>query len=39
MSLLDKARVRREIGRAWIEERFGDVLDLNFGSGPKQPEA
>lgn len=23
MSLLDKARIRREVGRAWIEERFG----------------
>jgi hypothetical protein len=22
-SLLDEARLRREIGRAWIEERFG----------------
>ncbi len=28
MSLLDKARLRREIGRAWIEERFGTVFDL-----------
>jgi adenylate cyclase len=34
MSLLDKARLRREIGRAWIEERFGAVLDLSlYGSG------
>ncbi|HYF45315.1 MAG TPA: adenylate/guanylate cyclase domain-containing protein, partial [Acidimicrobiales bacterium] len=32
MSLLDKARIRREIGRAWIEEHFGQVLDLNLGS-------
>ena len=34
MSLLDKARMRREIGRAWIEERFGTVLDLG---GPAAP--
>ena len=26
MSLLDKARLRREAGRAWIEERFGALL-------------
>ena len=32
MSLLDKARLRREIGRAWIEEHFGQVFDLNLGS-------
>jgi adenylate cyclase len=25
VSLLDKARIRREIGRAWIEERFGQL--------------
>jgi len=31
MSLLDKARIRREIGRAWIEEHFGQVFDLNLG--------
>jgi adenylate cyclase len=31
MSLLDKARLRREIGRAWIEERFGQVFDINLG--------
>lgn len=31
MSLLDKARLRREIGRAWIEERFGTALDLGRG--------
>jgi hypothetical protein len=28
MSLLDKARLRREVGRAWIEEHFGTA----FGS-------
>lgn len=28
MSLLDKARIRREVGRAWIEERFGNVLEF-----------
>lgn len=33
MSLLDKARLRREIGRAWIEERFSSVFDVNLGSG------
>ncbi len=27
MSLLDKARLRREIGRAWIEEHFGAAFD------------
>ena len=38
MSLLDKARLRREIGRAWIEEHFGTVLDLDFGqSGKARP--
>lgn len=26
MSLLDKARLRREVGRAWIEEHFGTAL-------------
>lgn len=31
VSLLDKARMRREIGRAWIEERFGSVFDLGPG--------
>ena len=31
MSLLDKARIRREIGRAWIEERFGTTLNLGAG--------
>ncbi len=28
MSLLDKARIRREVGRAWIEEQFSNVFDL-----------
>jgi adenylate cyclase len=32
MSLLDKARLRREIGRAWIEEHFGSALTLGSGS-------
>lgn len=31
VSLLDKARLRREVGRAWIEERFGTVLPLGTG--------
>jgi adenylate cyclase len=35
MSLLDKARLRREIGRAWIEERFGSVLDLGISTSAK----
>ena len=39
MSLLDKARLRREIGRAWIEERFGAVLDIPLGgSGGSKPD-
>jgi class 3 adenylate cyclase len=32
MSLLDKARLRREIGRAWIEEHFGSMLDISLGA-------
>jgi adenylate cyclase len=39
MSLLDKARVRREIGRAWIEERFGAVLSPPAASVAPSPEA
>jgi adenylate cyclase len=31
VSLLDKARMRREVGRAWIEERFGSVFELGPG--------
>jgi adenylate cyclase len=39
MSLLDKARVRREIGRAWIEERFGAVLPIPTPPAtPPEPE-
>jgi adenylate cyclase len=34
MSLLDKARLRREVGRAWIEERFGTVLDRGVPPAP-----
>jgi adenylate cyclase len=34
MSLLDKARLRREVGRAWIEERFGTVLDRGVQPAP-----
>ena len=34
LSLLDKARMRREIGRAWIEERFGNVFDLGSPGTP-----
>ena len=37
LSLLDKARMRREIGRAWIEERFGSVFDLGPSTAPPAP--
>ena len=37
MSLLDKARLRREVGRAWIEERFGSVFDLGPSTAPPAP--
>jgi adenylate cyclase len=36
VSLLDKARMRREIGRAWIEERFGSVFDLGDPGPPHE---
>ena len=39
MSLLDKARLRREAGRAWIEERFGALLPSpEVTAPPSEPE-